>query len=198
MNGIALCGPIGSGKTTISDALATLRSGKRISFADGLRSELSEALAVVDSRRLGAYTEVYESDIRMSLNEAMTDVATKDRYRDLLQAWGAYRRSQDIDYWVKHTEFRMRAYAMLANPPLIAVDDCRMPNEYAMLKSKGFVFIKLLPGDTTRELTTTQQQHESEAYWPEFTYDHVLEYQRGPMGQAVRILEIVEGRNLGG
>ncbi len=186
---LALCGSVGAGKTTISNAVCAIKAGKRLSFADSLRSELAQAISHVDSMRLVPYGGGFESDMRMHIYEAMTDVSTKEEYRSLLQAWGEYRRNQDVDYWVNAFSSRLDAINLLGNAGAVCVDDCRYPNEYSLLKRRGFVFVLLEDNENVRELTSTQQAHSSEEHFSDFEYDIMLPYQRGPIAQAHILLE---------
>ncbi len=54
----------------------------------------------------------------------------KDSLRPILQWWGTdYRRSQDENYWVKQLD------AQVDDSLVNMIDDCRFPNEYAVLKT---------------------------------------------------------------
>lgn len=169
---IALIGSPGSGKTAIAHTL-----GHTISFAGTLRYEVAETLADATGEPV------------MTWVDRMLDPATKDEYRDLLQAWGSFRRQRDPDYWVRQVERRIR---ILSNADVLCVDDARMPNEYTMLKRMGFYFIRLLDGPYVRNLTGEQLQHESERYWREWDVDGVLVYNEGLQRQAQTIMQHIQ------
>lgn len=162
---IALCGPPGSGKTSIAREFGSLV----ISFADALRLEVATGFG-------GSGRDIDHHAA------AMTDPKLKDRYRPLLQAWGALRRQQDPDYWLKQVEDLLEQRGM--DKQIIVVDDCRYDNEYAMLKRRGFLFVLLEAGQTTRIQSVTAQAHASEQEWPKFAFDLTLPYKEGPSNQA--------------
>jgi hypothetical protein len=122
----------------------------------------------------------------------MKDPDTKDNYRRLLQLWGTeYRREQNPNYWVEQFGKKFNGIREHTN---IVVDDCRFPNEEGALKSNGFYFIRLLDGETTREMEPEAAVHESESYWPDFEVDLELSYELGPEIQARRILSALLGQ----
>jgi hypothetical protein len=115
----------------------------------------------------------------------MTSLLTKDKYRAFQQFYGAeWRRAQDENYWVKRFTLSYEKNRNVA----VVVDDCRFPNEYKALKTLGFKFVRLEPGETTRPLTGEQAAHESEKYWRKFKVDLLLPYVKGPEQQASAIL----------
>jgi len=171
LQGVALVGEPGSGKTSTGEALLTLMGGKRISFAGALKDELSLLLSSHYKGR------------QRSVRHEMDDPATKDRFRPLLQALGSFRRDEDIDYWVRD------GIRGIHPEGFFVVDDCRYPNEYTKLREFGFKFVRLESGATTRPLTGAQAEHGSEAYWRDFPVDLVLTYEAGPEHQALRIID---------
>jgi hypothetical protein len=174
---IALLGNPGSGKTSIGDALIDLAGGERLSFAREVKREA--ALAV-----LGVERRVIDQDGEAEIMARMEDPATKDEYRALLQMWGTnFRRAQDPDYWVNQV-----AKHIVADSGNQVIDDCRFPNEYTLLEGRGFSFVRLEDGPTTRPMTPEQAAHESEQYWRDFPVDLTLTYESGPELQARRIL----------
>lgn len=174
-NRIALVGPPGSGKTTIANAFAVDRFGYRLSFADGVRREVVDAIRAIDGDE-GADAAFWQ----------MRDPATKDEWRALLQAWGTdFRRARDPQYWVRVLDDRIAMYG--TGMPL-AVDDCRFPNEYDMLRAHDFTFVQLMPGHTTRHMGA-QAGHLSEQHWPDFEVDLVLPFTEGPDAQAAAIVQ---------
>jgi hypothetical protein len=181
---VALCGNPGSGKSTIAQAWADKVGGVRLSFAQGLRMEVANALAGADS--IGAPDRIaFVADHHL---RAMQDPATKDQYRELLQRWGVWRRSRDENYWVRPLEMALAYYP--TRP--IVIDDCRFTNEYEMLKGENFTFVVLDDGETVREMTPEQAAHESEAYWRDFSFDFNLPYRLGPDEQAGILQELLE------
>lgn len=171
IKGIALCGAPGSGKTSIANELAELLGWERLSFADPLKDDVADAL----TEALGASPGVER--LRMQT------VGTKDEYRPLLQAWGSFFRRRDPKYWVDAVREQIHPGGHYV------IDDCRYRNEYEMLRERGFVFVLLQSGPTTRPLPPDQFDHESERDWPDFQYDVILDYEPGPRLQAVRICQ---------
>lgn len=206
---IALVGAPGSGKSSIGDALCG-ETGAKLSFAAGVKEEVAEViqpfvrgyvergiLAGVDKllELMGMPPGLMKADFIPGgypegfIVEDMNDPEVKDGFRTLLQMWGTeFRRAQDPDYWVKRAQTKLARLVAEGFDPIV-IDDCRFPNEYAMLKSEGFHFVRLESGPTTRPLTGAQAEHESERYWPSFNVDLVLDFQEGPEVQAERIVK---------
>lgn len=182
----ALIGAPGSGKSSIADAL-----GVRMSFADGVRREVADyLLPIICMVTDGAISDEYD------VLTYMTDPGTKDAFRPLLQTWGTeFRRTQDPDYWCRALEQRIVRSMSEDQSRTLVVDDCRFPNEYEMLRRKGFKFIRLESGAYTRPLTGEQLLHASEQHWPQFPVDLVLDFQPGADTQAQRILDAFEGKD---
>lgn len=191
MHRIALLGNPGSGKSSIAKAwLASHRvddDDRRplyLSFAGALKGELARMLA-------GEKGDVLE------YVEAQYDPARKDEFRSLQQALGQYRRAQDPDYWLKQVtmiiDAAARADRQSGETTFIAIDDCRFPNEEKALRERGFVFVRLSDGSTTRKLTAAQAADASEQFWPKFHAEIVLPYRKGPEQQAARIDRLAAG-----
>lgn len=197
---VAFVGPIGSGKTTMCDALVSRVGGERMSFAYALKEEVAWALTTsgVSSESREAERRVREvlSSIPKDLLglllssrldeviHLLVDPKTKGHFRDLQQWWGTeYRRAQDENYWVN------QLVAKISNSEgSVFVDDCRFPNEYEALADAGFTFIRLernpdFPADPERDA------HPSEQYWP--TFEVSAEVGWMPLDQRVeKVLEI--------
>jgi hypothetical protein len=201
---LALLGAPGSGKTSIAVEWAALRTeldshdAMKVGFADELRLEASSYMGRVisDDWHRSPGRNGSRREAQLWLMTQFQHPATKDRWRPLLQWWGTdFRRDVDEDYWCEKVAERITRFEAINRglPRGIVVDDCRFPNEYAMLRERGFTFVRLLDGETTRDLTTEQREHESEAYWPTFEADIELDYVLGPDIQAQRIIAITEG-----
>ncbi len=161
---IAFVGPIGSGKTECSRIYIRNQEGAgvRVAIADGLRAEVAEALNL----RGGG----------LSRRDLM-DRDKKEEFRDLLVWWGQYRRrTVSVDYWLNRA---LEAIDMKPEALVVAVDDCRFPNEYDALKDRGFVFVRLQAEDlscvqTVRDATRQPGVPESENHHPFFECDLFL------------------------
>ena len=178
-SGIALIGQPGSGKTTVGAELVKLVRGTRLSFAAALKDELADMLGW----KSDTYTAEGARGMVRYHRVQMDSVGSKDAYRPLQQAYGAFRRAEDEDYWVR------RALAGLRDDQFYVVDDCRYWNEYHALRNRGFAFLLLKPGPTTRPLTGAQAVHESERDWPQFPTDGKFEFVEGPAEMA-RIIAV--------
>ena len=164
---IALIGPPGSGKSEVSR-----RWGKRLGFSHALKEECARALfaasGITDPDHLAveAFIQAQEETDKL-----------KELYRPLWQWWGTeYRRANDKNYWVRQVERQIdeekaRDWDLLTKQPL-AVDDCRFPNEYDLLKSRGFKFVRLHGGEHERNFVP----HQSEHHWRDFPVDVSIQY----------------------
>lgn len=175
---VALLGNPGSGKTSIGDALIELAGGERLSFSHQVKREAVRAMLGVERRLITPESEE-------ELLERMQNPETKDEYRALLQMWGTnFRRVQDPNYWVTKV-----SQLIVADAGNQVIDDCRFENEYELLNGRGFFFVRLEDGPTTRPMTPEQAAHESESFWRDFPVDLTLSYVTGPERQALRILQ---------
>lgn len=172
IRGIVFVGEPGSGKTSISEELMKMLGWDRLSFAAPLKAEVAVGLDRGDG-----------SGTWLDHLGAMADPKRKDAYRPLLQAWGSFRRNQDENYWVN------KLHADMIEGEHYVIDDCRYWNEYHFLRARGFRFVYLISGKTTRYLTGEQAEHESERDWPGFPIDMSLSYEAGPRNQAERVAE---------
>ena len=114
---LSLSGPIGSGKTTLSERLVKEQGYVRGSFAGVLKEELARILEI----------------------DPDEFVTNKEEWRWALQAWGAMRRQVNSDYWIDAVR-----YWLLNQGEDVVFDDTRFPNELEMLGTEEhFYLIKL-------------------------------------------------------
>ena len=154
---IALVGKMGSGKTTIANALAEYHGYKRISWADGVRYVASLAYGPID------YNKQYQ--VRLPDNSMGTLTG-----RQILQRVGtdALRNNVDLDFWIK------TLFNRLANDPNggpWVVDDSRFDNEAMSARANGWLTVQVKVNEEARierihrlypEADSSTIQHSSE------------------------------------
>lgn len=144
----AIIGPRSGGKSTLSKFIQQHwdDSHRILSFAAALKDEV----AMHTSR---------EPQEALAFRREMDDPNTKEFWRPVLKWWGTElaRDRFGQNYWVNKVE---NVIAESGGPWI--VDDCRFPNEEAMLREHEFVFIRTLP----RGGYIPDDEHESERYWP--------------------------------
>ena len=131
---IALCGAAGAGKDTVADMLPA----RKLAFADALDREVAEAWGVEPHvlrcretketpSPLLRIERVREEDEGFLDFRAVSDQSEWRSPRQILQWWGAYRRDQDPDYFVKQTR----------PDGDTVITDVRFPNEAALVRQLG-------------------------------------------------------------
>lgn len=154
---IALVGKMGSGKTTIANALAEYHGYQRISWADGVRYVASLAYGPID------YNKQYQ--IRLPDNSMSTLTG-----RQILQRVGtdALRNNVDLDFWIK------TLFNRLTNDPNggpWVVDDSRFDNEAMSARANGWLTVQVKVNEEARierihrlypEADSSTIQHSSE------------------------------------
>lgn len=130
------------GKDTVAEEVIKRRSGsgpgwyqmKHMAFAHALKQEVNDM-----AERSGGMRNLF---LRLDLPEWVTydsDPDMSDPYsplgkqRKLLQWYGAYRREQDEDYWVKRVAARIEK----EQPEVCIITDLRYPNEMAFVQEYG-------------------------------------------------------------
>lgn len=178
MNGIAFYGPPGAGKTTAARYLSSRYAFSPISFAGPLRVELVAALCSSSFM----YSPDSCSECARRMRETH-DTATKARYVPLLQAWGAFRRAEDPDYWVGTARRTLRRWTGAGIGGRAVVDDLRYDNEREMLLAEGVIPVLVdAPGRALKPA------HESEMDWPNWPVECLVE-NRGTLEDFYRELD---------
>lgn len=144
---IALIGPQGCGKSTVATKLAQTQQSQIISFADPIRN----MLAALNDKPISG------SSLKFIDKNAPLDWLGGKSYRFASQQLGTEygRNTLNPKIWVNHLEKR------LSEKMLNIVDDCRMENEYQMLKSHNAIFIKLDRAGIPKQ----SDSHSSEHFW---------------------------------
>lgn len=141
MRNIALFGHMGSGKTTIADALS--RAGyQRISFAGPLKAVTELAYGKIDK---GATYETMINLPDINLDGGVPMVTLKSG-RQLLQEVGQTIKDVDRDFWLKCF---MRSAESFGDTPLV-VDDGRFMFEFSRLRSSGWLTVGVNTHESVR------------------------------------------------
>ena len=120
---VMLSGWLKSGKDTVGEYLCRRYGFKRLAFADALKDEVSATYGIrrdlLDSQQ-GKDTRVESFPIR--------EGSLAPTVRDVLIHHGQWRRSQDLDYWVRKVQPRPG--------DRIVITDWRFPNEFEVLSQR--------------------------------------------------------------
>lgn len=147
------------GKTTAARFLIDNHDYVKISFADPLRFMLERLLiAAGHSKSEAAY---FANEGKEQLIEPI-GVSFRHMARTLGTEWG--RACIHEDLWVKIAESKIDR---LHSP--ICVDDVRFPNELKMLRSKGFLLVKI-----ERNVERADNHHSDTALREFDEWDHVI------------------------
>jgi len=151
---IALCGTIGSGKTTVADHLVLRHGFQRVKFADGLKNMLAAFL------RMQGCTDEYikrciEGDLKTKPIPELGGRTPRHAMVTLGTEWG--RNCMNTDLWV--IAWRGATQGVLANRTPVVVDDCRFLNEYDAIRSmNGLVWrVAREGGEKSNHVSETEQ-----------------------------------------
>lgn len=146
---IALSGPAGSGKSTVSAYLASRHGYKLTKFAGPLKNMC---------RAIGLDDRHIEGDLKEEPLEELAGHTPRHAMQTLGEAWG--RKCIGEDFWVD----LWRQSAMKLD--LVVVDDCRYPNEAAAVRRMGGRILRLAGRGGI------SGKHASEAQ--DFIADHII------------------------
>src|SRR5215211_3043404 len=158
MNRIAIVGQMHAGKTTCANSLRK-RGFDRYSFAQPLKDITGKMLTVFERRVMNPNAE----PIQMT-----DDLKGHPAIRKLLQIVGddiGRQWTGNPNTWVELLEQKLEKASA---HELLVIDDCRYWNEYDMLKSQGFVFIRVNRDEIERITSITS---ELERTMPHLTVD---------------------------
>lgn len=176
MKTIAISGKMLAGKTTLAKKLETLYESKglnvrRIGFASSLKEEIYA--------QGFPFTDMFES---------------KPKYmRELLQAYGAAKRANWPDYWVKKLMARLDildAPTMFFPIDVVIIDDMRYKNEFEVLQKRAAILIRLTRTGNWRQDMVPGYDHESETaldYMAARDYDYYYSVESGNLEEFNKI-----------
>jgi len=154
-----------SGKSTFASFLTEfLPNSKVISFADPMREALVPWVGELMSGGEGEVLEWLSDERKDSALIPRIGVTLRHMLRTLGTEYG--RKYVHPDLWVYIAQERIRK--ALSSGRSVIVDDLRMENEYALLKRKGAMMVKIVkPGSRDVE-------HESDAALEALPFDKVV------------------------
>lgn len=201
---IALCGPIGAGKSTAAEWVARRYSIPRFSFADPVREiaalrhsqperSLGQLFAWVD-RNLPHWPVERQEHLVYELLDAFwsTPLEPAGKQRKLLVAVGQTGRRVDSNLWI---DLLLRR---VGDGPAV-VDDCRFENEARALRRHGFLIVRIFVPTDIRRIRVLMRDHawdeqadqdSSEAEWAGIQADAELRNDGG-LDELYRKLEYV-------
>lgn len=139
-----------SGKDTVADYLASAYRYKKAAFGDALRRVVYDLYP-----------------------EAMT---SREEYRRRMQEVGQHMRAYDPDVWVRAGVADIDHKAVLGMS--VVVTDMRQPNEYAAMKERGALIVRVDCPPAVRALRAggeaSRMSHETESHFATFDVDYVL------------------------
>lgn len=122
---VGLCGFAQVGKDTAAEHMVEY---ERFAFADALKVEASKMMDAIET------------------DPDWTDPVFKARWRPLLVALGAGRRSTDPDYWIKRLIYTLAARGV-AKRDNVVIPDVRYANEVQWILGQGGTVIRIIrPG----------------------------------------------------
>ena len=101
----------------------------------------------------------FGDELKRYAHEIFGEPAPGTKPRELYQWFGQTMRERDPDVWVRkcleavecaQTEYDSVLHYVYDTPRLAVIPDCRQPNEYAALKSAGYVLIRVECPDAIR------------------------------------------------
>lgn len=146
---VALCGPIGSGKTAVAEYLAVRHDYRPCKFAGPLKAML---------QTLGLEKEHLEGHSKEAPCDLLGGLTPRHAMQTLGTEWG--RGCMGPDFWVRMWE-RQARWRMKFEERIVA-DDARFPNEVEAVRSLGGVALLI-----RRPGTSPVALHESERRFSE-------------------------------
>ena len=125
---IGLCGAAGSGKSRVAGILSG-HGYTRVRFADPLKA-MARTLLAASGVAEGDLERMVEGDLKELPHPALGGKSPRLAMQTLGTEWG--RTHLGLDFWA-HTA-RRKIRAILADGGRVVVEDCRFPNEAAVIK----------------------------------------------------------------
>lgn len=142
------------GKTTAAQHLADEHAFTQMRFADPLKNMLETLLSEVGIPRTKSW-DYLRGNAKEDLIHELGDVTGRKLMQTLGTEWG--RMAVDEDFWTQVMGAKLAQYPRGRR---IVVDDMRFPNEYAMLKERGAIMVKIFRGE--RQIPAPGKAHSSE------------------------------------
>lgn len=166
---VALCGPAGSGKTTVANHLIETYGARRYGFATPLKEMVKKALAFTDEQVYGTQEQKEAIDPRYGHSP-----------RWFLQRIGTEgcRAVFGEDFWTSQAIDVIKRQA----PVLAVIDDMRFENEAQAVRAVGGNVWRLWPvaDSIALERASAAGSHASEEQWKQLTADlEIQPQQRG-------------------
>lgn len=170
---VAVCGEIGSGKSTVADHLVQAHGFFEVSMAQPLKQMCQYVFGLEHRHAHGTQADKSEplDHVRGPLDQRRTA-------REILQHIGTEGfRAVDPDVWVKLAERRAKK-ALGDGVPGVVVPDARFENEFDMVRRLGGVVWLVTMAGQER---STEAGHASEEEWRHTAKDALLVARQGDL-----------------